>query len=209
MVANVLTVDLEDWFHLLEIPETSDWRTWADFESRIYHATTRLLTLFADHQVTATFFCLGWVAEKHPTLIKEIVAAGHEIGCHSYHHTLVYQQNVNQFIEETKRAKELLEEIGCVEVVAYRAPGFSITEKTPWAFRALIEIGFEVDSSLFNATRAHGGWRGTAFSEPFIISDCNKELVELPLLPAKVLSLSIPYSGGGYFRLLPSPLLKY
>lgn len=209
MVANIMTVDLEEWFHLLELPETADCNKWIDFESRVHEATMRLLDAFAEHQVTATFFCLGWVAEKYPALLKDIVSAGHEIGCHSYHHTLVHKQDYNQFYEETKRAKELLQHVGGVDVVAYRAPGFSITENTTWAFRALIDLGFEVDSSLFIAPRAHGGWNGAAFSEPFNIRHSNKDLLELPLTPAKICGLNIPFSGGGYFRLLPYMVVRH
>lgn len=209
MVANILTIDLEEWFHLLEVSDSSDVRSWDGFETRVCEATAKLLDLFAKYDVKATFFCLGWIAEKYPKLLKDIVAAGHDVGCHSYYHSLVHQQDWDSFVKETRSAKLLLESICGVEVVAYRAPGFSITEKTPWAFQALLDLGFEVDSSMFVASHAHGGWTGAPIDRPFKITSGSKELLELPVLPAKVCGVTIPFSGGGYFRLLPYLILKH
>ena len=205
-----LTVDLEDWFHILDNPLTSNPKTWKNFESRIDIGSNIILDLFSKNNVKATFFCLGWVADKYPYLIKEINNRGHHIGSHGYYHQLVYKQNINQFRNDLKKSINSISNLTGKKVESYRAPGFSITNDNLWAFDVMIEEGIKLDSSIFAARRNHGGFYSKKINHPFILkTNSGNEIIELPIVPSSFLFKRIIYSGGGYFRLLPKVLLNH
>jgi len=203
-----LTFDLEDWFHILDNPKTANPEQWIEFPSRIEITLEPILKLCDRYDIKATFFCLGWIAEKYPHLIKRIYEKGHHIGTHGYAHQLVYKQTPEEFREDLRKSIDILESIVDISVKAYRAPGFSITSKNLWAFDILYEEGIRYDSSIFPALRSHGGMPGLKVQMPFkLVTPMGFELHEYPLSVVKLFGFYIPYSGGGYFRLLPRQLL--
>ena len=154
----ILTFDLEDWYHLLDHSSTKGEDQWNRFPSRFLPNVDRILNLLDKHSIKATFFCLGWIARKYPAILKNIASLGHEIGCHSDMHQLVFEQSRSEFGKDLDVALKSLEDTIGKKVTSFRAPGFSITENTPWAFECLINAGIEIDSSIFPADRAHGGF---------------------------------------------------
>jgi polysaccharide deacetylase family protein (PEP-CTERM system associated) len=204
----ILTVDFEDWFHILDHSETRYPEQWSKFDSRIERNVHRLLELFDQHNVRATWFCLGWSAIHFPRLVQQI-AAHHEIACHTFNHQLLYHQSPDEFIEDALKAKHTLEDITGNNVDTFRAAGFSVTNKTPWFFESVRECDFTVDSSVFTARRNHGGIPQFGKAEPCIIKTSAGELLELPLPTARFGGINFPYSGGGYFRLLPYSWIKH
>jgi polysaccharide deacetylase family protein (PEP-CTERM system associated) len=203
----VLTFDIEDWFHILDNPSTHDEAAWDGFEPRVEQSTARILEELAARGARATFFCLGWIAERYPQLIRRIDAAGHEIGTHSHAHQLAFDQSVAEFDADLGRSIRRLEDLTGKPIRAYRAPGFSVTRSNPWVFERLIEHGIEVDSSVFPARRAHGGFQG-GYGVPSWIECGAGRLRELPMNIGRILGRDIPYSGGGYFRLLPYRVIR-
>lgn len=205
---NILTFDIEEWFHILDNDSTKTTNEWENFESRIHKNMERIFNILEKTNQKATFFCLGWIAEKYPEVIREILTNGHEIGSHSYYHQLVYEQRPQEFKNDTERSIKILEDLSGIKIKYYRAPGFSIKESNKWAFEILVNLGIEVDSSIFPAARAHGGFPSFNSCEPSIISYQGINLKELPISYKKIMGQSIIYSGGGYFRLFPYHLIK-
>jgi len=205
---NILTIDLEDWFHILANDATASPAQWEKFESRIERNADWILDQLAQHQCRATFFCLGWIAQRHPALVKKISRQGHEVASHSMNHQLVYSQSPLEFKADLQECLHLLEDITGTRIKTYRAPGFSVSEKTNWVFDILIESGIENDCSVFPANRNHGGYRNFLSSEPCIISMNGRQLKEFPVSLSHFAGKGFVYSGGGYFRLLPYPLIK-
>jgi len=199
-ITNSLTIDVEDYFHVSAFDGLSNPDTWDTFPSRVEANTRRLLDILAHHSVQATFFVMGWVAERHPRLVREIVAAGHEIGCHSYLHRRIYELGPDRFQEDTRKAKAILEDITGTPVHAYRAPSYSITKASLWALDILAELGFTIDSSIFPI---HHDLYGIPDAPrfPYVIDGIN--MIEYPLSTALFLGRKIPVAGGGYFRLFP------
>lgn len=154
---NALTVDVEDYFQVSGFEDVIPRASWDTFESRVERNTDRLLEILAEAGVTATFFVLGWTAERHPALVRRIHAAGHELACHSYAHRLVYRCTAKEFREDTHRAKCLVEDLSAQPIIGYRAPSFSITRKSLWALEILAEEGFAYDSSIFPILRDRYG----------------------------------------------------
>lgn len=204
----VLTIDVEDWFHLLEVESTITETQWRNFPSRVETGTGRILEALDQAGVTATFFCLGWIAQKFPHLIRAIKAAGHDIGSHSYSHTMVREQTPEQFRDDLVRSLGVIEDTIGEKVNAYRAPGFSITPDTSWAFPILAKHGIEFDSSLFLAQHAHGGFSNYGAPGPAVVSCGGMFLKEFPVTAGNLAGIPIAFSGGGYFRALPYPLVK-
>jgi polysaccharide deacetylase family protein (PEP-CTERM system associated) len=204
---NILTFDLEDWFHILDHKETATADQWMSFESRIETNTGRILLLLEQKNLTATFFCLGWIAEKYPQLIREI-SLKHEIASHSMEHKLLYQQSRKDFVSDLGRSVKLLEDISGKKVSAYRAPGFSLTKKQQYVFEELNKLDIRIDCSVFPATRNHGGIADFPYHEPCRITGKNFDIVEFPMNTIKILGKNIVFSGGGYFRLLPYSFLR-
>lgn len=207
-ITNAMTIDVEDYFHVSAFADRIAQRDWADLPSRVVQNTHRLLTLLEKAEVRATFFVLGWVAERHPQLVRDIARAGHEIGCHSYWHRLVYNLTPKQFRDDTRHAQQLLEDIIGDRVRLYRAPSFSITERSLWALDILAELGFEIDSSIYPIHHDRYGIPG-ADPFPHVLTTSAGELREFPGSICRVCGLSIPVSGGGYFRLYPARLTAW
>ncbi len=205
----ILTFDIEDWFHILDNEETASVNAWSSFPSRLEYGVNQILELLCENNSKATFFCLGWVAETYPSIIERIHSLGFEIGSHSFAHKLVYQQNEREFREDLMRSMDTISQITGKEVTSYRAPGFSITEASVWAFDVLAEQGIEVDCSVFPAERAHGGLPGFTSALPTVIKTASGNLKSFPINTRRILKSQIIYSGGGYFRLFPLWLLKH
>lgn len=199
---NALTIDLEDYYQVTAFSDDRGMDGWESHASRIEANTIRLLELLASADCHATFFAVGWVADKYPSLIREVAAAGHEVACHSYQHRLVYSLTAAEFRDDTRRAKDALEQAGGVQVRGYRAPSFSITRETPWAFEVLAELGFIYDSSIFPIKHLDYGMPD-APRFPFQVKTLAGQIVEFPMPTLEVAGMRSPFGGGAYFRLLP------
>ena len=206
---NILTFDVEEWFHILDNESTKTQKEWSHFNYRIDANMDRIFQLLDKHNQKATFFCLGWVAREFPHIIKKIDALGYEIATHSDLHQLAYEQKKIEFKEDLKRSVHSIESVIGKKVITYRAPGFSIKEENKWAFEALIEEGIEVDCSIFPAKRAHGGFEQFGYAEPAYININGQRLKEFPINLFQVFGKNLIFSGGGYFRLVPYPVLKF
>jgi polysaccharide deacetylase family protein (PEP-CTERM system associated) len=209
LTRNALTVDVEDYFQVSAFAENVDINEWDKFPLRVEKNTQRLLDMFDEHEVKATFFVLGWVAERTKELVKEIVSRGHEVASHGYSHQLVYNQTPEVFREETLRSKNLLEDLAQVPVRGYRAASYSITSRSLWALDILAEAGFEYDSSIFPVRHDRYGLPGSPEAPHILKTPNGSSLVEFPLSTAKVFGYKLPVAGGGYFRLYPYALSKY
>ena len=208
MITNALTVDVEDYFHVSAFAKSIDRKDWGKIPLRVVDNTRRLLQLFADSEVKATFFVLGWVAEREPELVRDIAAEGHEVACHGYSHQLVYNQSPEVFREETIRSKSLLEDIIQAPVNGYRAASYSITDRSLWAIDVLCEAGFTYDSSIFPVRHDRYGIPGSPEYPYRLDSPNGQALTEFPLSTANILGYRLPVAGGGYFRLYPYRLTK-
>ncbi|WP_036186332.1 XrtA system polysaccharide deacetylase [Marinimicrobium agarilyticum] len=208
-VTHAMTVDVEDYYQVAAffgVVKPEDWEQWP---SRVEANTDRLLKLFDEAGIKITFFILGWVAERHPELVKRIQAEGHEIASHGYSHQLIYKQTPEVFREETRRSKQILEDITGTAVNGYRAASYSITRQSLWALDILAELGFTWDSSIFPTRHDNYGIPGSP-EEPYrIITRSGAELTEFPLTTAKVMGQAVPAAGGGYFRQYPYALSRW
>jgi polysaccharide deacetylase family protein (PEP-CTERM system associated) len=202
---NVVTVDVEDYFHASAFRKRIPFETWDNRPSRVEANTRRVLKLLAEFHLQATFFVLGWVAERYPALVREIVAAGHELGCHSYAHRLIYELTPAEFRADTRRAVAAIEDAAGMAVHAYRAPSFSITGASLWALEVLAELGFKVDSSIFPIRNGLYGIPG-APRQPFRIRVNGISLLEYPLPTVQIGPWNFPVTGGFYLRSLPGRL---
>jgi len=208
-VPNALTVDVEDYFHVSALAPSIPRETWSTRESRVTANTHKLLDLFAQFGVHGTFFVLGWVAERHPQLVKDIAAAGHEIACHGFSHRLVYDQSPAEFREETFRSKKLLEDITGSAVLGYRAASYSIVRRSLWALDILVEIGFTYDSSIFPVRHDRYGIPDAERAPHRMSTPAGGSIAEWPMATASILGFRLPVAGGGYFRLLPYWLSRW
>jgi polysaccharide deacetylase family protein (PEP-CTERM system associated) len=199
-IVNAMTVDVEDYFHVTALSSALPRSSWNELEYRAEQNTDRVLELFAEHGVRATFFILGWVAKRSPALIRKIHAAGHEIASHGMIHELVYRQTPEIFRAETTEAKALLEDLTGSRVRGYRAASYSITSQSLWALDILQELGFDYDSSVFPVRHDIYGMRN-ASRKPWVHG--SGAMLEIPLTTVEVLGQRLPCAGGGYFRLLP------
>ena len=202
-IRNALTVDVEDYFHVSAFAKSINHKDWDKFPLRVENNTRRLLDLFDKHEVKATFFVLGWLAERTPDLVKDIASRGHEVACHGFSHQLVYNQSPEVFREETLRSKHLLEDITQTPVRGYRAASYSITNRSRWALDILAEAGFEYDSSIFPVRHDRYGIPDAPEFPHRMETPNGHSLVEFPLSTAKLLKYRLPVAGGGYFRLYP------
>ena len=208
MEVKILTFDIEDWFHVLDNKDTQSPDLWDKFPSRAEEGLERILEFLSSQNQKATFFILGWMAEKYPELIKKIDRCGHHIASHSYSHQLVYQQSQSAFREDLYRSKMVLEGLISKPIIAYRAPGFSITDDTRWAFEQLVDLDFEIDCSVFPAGRAHGGMPNFTAHSPCISYEFDSPLKFFPINSRAIGGVNFIYSGGGYFRIFPEWLLR-
>jgi polysaccharide deacetylase family protein (PEP-CTERM system associated) len=200
---NAFTVDVEDYFQVEGFANAIDRSSWEGFRTRVGASTSTLLDLLAQHKVHATFFVLGWVARKHPEIVRRIVAAGHEVASHGMSHRLIYTQSPAEFRRETRDAKALLEDLAQKPVVGYRAATYSITRRSLWALDILCEEGFRYDSSIFPMRHDRYGIPG-AEPRPHVLTTPNgARLVEFPISVLSYHGAKVPVAGGGYFRLFP------
>jgi polysaccharide deacetylase family protein (PEP-CTERM system associated) len=206
-ITNALTIDVEDYFMVSAFADVVRFDEWHKYESRIEKNTRKILDLLDEYKVQATFFVLGWVAERHPELIRDIHSRGHEIACHSYNHMLIYHLTRAQFREDVYTAKSILEDITGAAISGYRAPSYSITPKTLWALDILIEEGFLYDSSIFPIHHDLYGFPG-ANRFPHVIKRANGTIIEFPPSTYKLFGQNIPVAGGGYLRLFPLQITK-
>lgn len=203
----IFSVDVEDWFHILDLPSTPPLSCWDSFPSHVEKNFLKLLDIFGGNETRVTCFFLGWVAEKFPHLVRKAAEQGHEVASHGYAHRLVYEQTPAEFLEDARKSKMILESIAGRPVIGYRSSGFSVTEKTPWFFETLMEAGFRYDSSIFPAPRQHGGMNG-AHLAPYVINSTRGVLTEFPMTVVKILGKPMCFFGGGYLRFYPYSMIK-
>lgn len=201
MITNAMSVDVEDYLHVSAFETHIRRQDWAELPCRVERNTERVLKLFADHNIKATFFMLGWVAERYPQLVRRIVADGHELASHGYSHVRVTQQTRAQFREDVMRTKALLEDISGQVIQGYRAASYSIGTKNFWALSELQEAGYRYSSSIYPIRHDLYGMPA-APRFPFYPHDENG-LLEIPVTTVELFKQKLPCGGGGYFRLLP------
>jgi polysaccharide deacetylase family protein (PEP-CTERM system associated) len=206
-IAHHFTVDVEEYFQVSAFERFVPRRDWDRFESRVARSVYRLLALLQRHRARGTFFVLGWVAERHPLLIKAIAGAGHEIASHGWDHVRVTQQTPEEFRDSVRRTKETLESLVGEPVLGFRAPSFSIVPGREWALDVLMEEGYAYDSSLFPVRRRGYGYPGAA-RDPHIRRSTAGAIVELPPTTLRRAGVNFPAGGGAYFRLFPYALAR-
>jgi N-acetylglucosaminyldiphosphoundecaprenol N-acetyl-beta-D-mannosaminyltransferase len=207
-VRNGFSVDVEEWFHILDTPQAPPQETWPFLETRVEQNLDRLLELLDHHGVHATFFWLGWVAERHQSLVRRCSNAGHEIASHGYSHVVPQEMGQKGFLDDIVRAKRILEDVVGRRVDGFRVPGFGVNGKTPWVFRLIREAGYEYDSSVFLASRDYHRMTDKR-SLPYVIPTEFGPLLEIPLPAVSVFGHRLFMFGGGYLRLAPKRLIKW
>ncbi|WP_447977181.1 XrtA system polysaccharide deacetylase [Candidatus Nitrospira bockiana] len=204
---NVLSIDVEEYFHVSAFEDVVKAADWERFESRVEATTGRLLDRLSAAKASATFFVLGWVAERHPALVRRIHAEGHEVACHGYGHQVLTDLTPDQFRADVRRAKAILEDLVGEPVLGYRAPSFTIMEDTVWALRILVEEGYRYDSSIFPVWHDRYGLPGANPACHRIMTGAGP-IWEVPPSTLAVGRTRMPVAGGGYLRLWPYPLLR-
>ena len=200
-IVNGLSVDVEDWFQVGAFENVIARGEWDSIKTRVEDNVYRVIDLFAEADVSATFFTLGWVAGRHPNMIRRIVDAGHEIASHGYDHARVFTFTRKEFAEDMRKAREIIEDCSGVRVTGYRAPSFSIDQRTPWAFAELAEQGYAYSSSVAPVVHDHYGWpEAPRFAfRPLPWSS----MIEIPVATAMLGKRRVAAGGGGFFRVLP------
>ena len=199
---HVLSFDVEEHFQVAAFWSAARRREWNRLASRVERNTRKIVDLLSEHSTKATFFVLGWVAKRHPDLVKSLAHEGHEIASHGYGHELVHTQTPTRFREDVRRSKHILEDLIGREVMGYRAPSFSITPRTEWAISVLIEEGYRYDSSIYNRFQ---GTRGIAVARTgaYQLETDAGTIWEVSPSTMNACGLQLPVAGGGYFRLFP------
>ena len=199
-----MTVDVEDYFQVSALAPHIARSDWERIPCRVERNMDVVLDLLREARAQATFFTLGWIAERYPQVVRRIVGEGHELASHGYAHQRATDQTPAQFFDDVQRAKALLEDLGGVAVKGYRAPSFSIDATNPWAFDALARAGYRYSSSVYPVRHDHYGMPDA----PRFAYDCRSGLIEIPLTTARLWNMNLPAGGGGYFRLLPYALSR-
>ncbi len=199
----VLTVDVEDYFQVEAFADVISRDSWEGWPSRVVVNTHRTLDLLDEHNARATFFILGWVAQRFPPLVREILARGHELACHSFWHRLVYNISPDEFRKDLREARDAIEQASGVRTLGYRAPSWSITEKSMWALNVLAEEGFVYDSSIFPVLHDLYGIPGAERFPYTLTSQEGRELSEFPPATLRWWGTNYPAAGGGWLRILP------
>ena len=197
---NAISVDVEDYFQVSAFEKHISRDSWEHLPRRVDVNTERVLELFEEHSVKGTFFVLGWVAERHPTLVRRIVDSGHELASHGFSHTRVTNQDPGTFRNDIRRTKKILEDTAGSEVTGYRAPSFSIDERTLWALKELEDAGYRYSSSIYPIRH---DLYGMPEAPRFPFHPADGQLLEIPVTTVQVAGKNLPCGGGGYFRLLP------
>lgn len=206
---NALTFDVEDYFQVSALASSVDRARWEHMPQRVVRNTHALFELLVKHDTRATFFFLGWVADRFPELVRHAVQAGHEVACHGYSHKLIYNQSVDEFREETLRSKALLEDQAQTAVRGYRAASYSITRKSLWALDVLAEAGFDYDSSIFPVRHDRYGIPDAPRAPHVLNTPKGARLVEFPPSTADFAGFRLPVAGGGYFRIFPHAITTW
>ena len=204
----ILTFDIEDWFHILHKYPDDILDRWDNYEVRIHNGMDRIFKILLDNDIKATFFVLGYIARKHPEIIKKIHTLGFEVAAHSDMHKVAYLQSRAEFKEDLSNCIYSIEDITAEKVVSYRAPGFSIKPQNIWAFEVLKELGIEYDSSIFPAVREDGGFENFSESRPSIVQYNGISMKEFPMSVNTFMGNKFTVTGGGYFRFFPYRLIK-
>jgi len=203
VIRNIISVDVEEYFHPSELAKSVRRDEWNSLPSLVEPQTRKVLEIFDRHQVKGTFFILGWVAERYPALIREIASHGHEIGCHSFYHRLVYDLTPDEFREDTRRAVEAIANACGITPRAYRAPSYSVTRKSLWALEILVELGFTHDSSIYPIEHDRYGIPGFG-RHCRVMETSSGSLTEVPIATVQLSAGNVtPVGGGAYLRLLP------
>ena len=209
MVTNALTIDVEDYYQVYNFFPIVSYSDWDSYESRVVANTERVLRICREHDTKATFFVLGWVAERHPDLVRRIHEEGHEIGSHGYNHKPIFDMTPEEFRADLQEAERAIQAAVDIHIRGYRAPVFSITKRTWWAVDILCDMGFEYDSSIFPVVHdRYGIPDAPRFAHEIEASD-GRKLREFPLSTARVSGRNMPIAGGGYIRLLPFWFIKW
>lgn len=204
---NILTFDVEEWFHLLDFDATRTEAEWGKYEVRIYENVERVFRILEDTNTKATFFIIGWIAKTYPELVRKI-ADKYQIGTHTMTHQLVWQQSKEEFREDVSASIKLLEDITGKPVECFRAPGFSIRESEAWAFETLADLGIKYDSSVFPAPASHGGMPKYGAAVPSVVEVGEVRMKEFPIPYHSTAGKHIVFNGGGYFRLMPYSIIS-
>ena len=204
-MTNALSVDVEDWFQVSAFETRIDRSTWDSVPCRVERNVDLVLELLEKHHARATFFTLGWIAHRHPDLVRRIAAAGHEIASHGYAHRRATDQAPHEFYQDIVRAKRLLEDIGGRPVHGYRAPSFSISRRNLWTFDSIARAGYRYSSSVYPVHHDHYGMPDA----PRFLHRLPNGLIEVPLTTTRLLGFNLPAAGGGYFRLAPYALSRW
>lgn len=205
---HALTFDIEDWFHIVDIPELENRKAWNSFESIVEDKTSMILDILEEYETKATFFILGWIANKYPTLAQKIANAGHEIATHSFWHHPVYKMSPEDFKHDLSLSIDLLEQQTGLKIKGFRAPSFSITPGCEWAFDIMGELGLLYDASLFPTSRGNGGYPCSQSIHVIPLTMPNKYLFEIPMSIKQFGPIKVPFSGGGYMRVLPYGIIQ-
>jgi len=206
-IPNILSVDVEEWFHILEVDGGYTRDDWSGLESRVEANTDALLALFAESGAKATCFVVGWVAERHPQLVRRIADAGHEVASHSYWHEVVVRHDRESLAHDLAASRKLLEDLSGQPVSGFRAPGGSITRETAWALDAVAASGFTYDASLNPGHSSHGGFP-TPYFGPHRLRTASGDLFEVPWSTVGLAGRRLPFAGGGYLRLFPYRVIR-
>jgi polysaccharide deacetylase family protein (PEP-CTERM system associated) len=206
---NALTIDVEDYYHVAGFASVIQPRDWEQYESRVERNVDRLMAILDEYRTRATFFILGWVAERHPHLPRAIQECGHEVASHGYAHQCIYTQTPEQFREETRRSRQILEDTIGRPILGYRAASYSITQQSLWALEILREEGFLYDSSIFPIHHDRYGIPGYSRFCRIIDGREGKGLVEFPPSTVRLVGANIPIAGGGYFRIYPYAFTRW
>lgn len=203
----VLSIDVEDWFHILEVPSAPLMSQWEKLPSRVERNFLRMLELAREYNVRCTCFFVGWIARRYPHLVRAAIREGHEVASHGWAHQLASRMTPEEFYQDAKLAKDVLENIGGYRVLGYRSAGFSLTPDNCWVFDELLHAGYIYDASVFPAARAHGGWRD-GHRAPHQIERPSGTLSEFPMTVENLLGRPLCFFGGGYLRLFPLSLVE-
>ena len=201
----LLTIDVEDYFQVSAFEDSVKRSDWDSIEPRVEQNTQKALALFDRHHAKATFFMLGWVAERFPQLVKDVVDAGHELASHGYEHRRATQQSREEFRDDIRRTKKLLEDISGVEIKGYRAPSYSIGKANIWAHEEIEEAGYQYSSSVYPVKHDLYGFP----EAPRHMFRCREKLYEIPITTLQIGKTNVPIGGGGFFRFYPYAFSKW
>jgi len=204
-IVNALTIDVEDYFQVSALAPYIARSEWENRDCRVERNVDRILRMLDDHAARATFFTLGWIADRYPQLVRRIVDGGHELASHGYAHQRANEQDQASFLADIGRAKRVLEDISGLEVQGYRAPSFSIGDTNPWAFDCIRSTGYKYSSSIYPIRHDHYGMPGA----PRFAHRIREGLLEVPVTTMRMLARNWPAGGGGYFRLMPYAMSRW